>query len=204
MTENSPYRASTSAVLLLLLLGLLTFNLLTISESDPATPLCGDMSALPIQPLGIEFPAFSLDAYGRSSVNLTPGDTLCLALGWTNGPGTAEDYQLHIDVQKNPDSRIGGYMGPMAGPQGWDPFFKPVEHYGIRIAGDALPGRYNLVVTILLDEEALQDPITIGTIQVVEDQNSSAPLENGDVGFEGELQVPWPFIPTAVPTEEDV
>jgi hypothetical protein len=155
-----------SLTLLTALAALVAWTLAASLEPEPEA-LCGRFSAVPIMPLGVDYPGFRLEAFGRSVFHITPGEILCLALSWETGPVPPIDHTIFIELAGRGNRVAGRYAYPLTGPAGWEPFSEPVEYYPLRINPHALPGRYNIQITIRADGAAPRAPITIGVVQVI-------------------------------------
>jgi hypothetical protein len=164
---KSARRTLISSLILLAALAALVAWILTIPPESEPEALCGRFSAVPVMPLGVDYPRFRLEAFGRSAFYIARGETLCLALKWETGPVPPVDHTIFIELVGRGDSIAGRYAYPLTSPAGWQPFSEPVEYYSLRINPHALPGRYNIQVTIRADGGALRAPITIGIVQVI-------------------------------------
>lgn len=164
---KSTRRTLISSLILLAALAVLVAWILANPPEPEPEALCGRFSAVPIMPLGVDYPRFRLEAFGRSTYYIMPRETLCLALKWETGPVPPADHTIFIELVGHGERVAGRYAYPLTGPAGWQPFSKPVEYYPLRINPHALPGRYNIQVTIRSDGAALRAPITIGIVQVI-------------------------------------
>jgi hypothetical protein len=134
-------------------------------------PTCEGVPIVPIMPLGVDYPGFRLEEFGRSAMHFAPGETLCLALEWQAGwmPPAQDEYTIQIELLNDDDRVRGRYAGPLyTDPIAWMPGAEPVERYPIPISCRAAPGRYRIVVSVVSSTgEMVGEPATIGTVQVV-------------------------------------
>lgn len=162
-------RSLWTSILLIGFLGLTA--VLVVGRAPETSTLCGENSAIPVLPLGIQFPGFELYSYGRSDANVSPGDILCLALVWhIYYPDALANQKLLLQaVNEQNEVAVSAEVSIDPHPVSSEQEARGIQIISLVIPSDAQPGRHNLVITVLDGQGlAVSSPITISVIHITE------------------------------------